>query len=99
MYLKKDYFYLPEPFLFFFSETRKFFLREYELDIENFESGSRTFLQELFARGQCQVSIFSDSEGYKRIEMFPEVYDPLLNQVNLLLTQYLRATEPGKVVR
>lgn len=85
--------------LFIFREAREYFLEEFDLDIDKFESGSRTFLQELHVRGQCQVSVFSDSEGYRRIEMFPEAFDPLLNQVNILLTQYLVQTEPGKVVR
>jgi len=86
-------------FLLFFRDMKDFFMEEYEISIQDFESGSISFLKELYLRGQCQVSIFSDSENYKRIEMFPKKFDPMLNQVNILLTQYLTITEPGKVVR
>ena len=72
---------------------------EYEIEIHKFESGSMTFLKELYVKAQCQVSIFSDAENYRRIEMFPKEYDPMLNQVNLLLTQYLTVSEVGKTVR
>jgi len=82
-----------------FREAKEFFLQEYDIQIEKFESGSLSFLRELHLKGQCQVSIFSDSEGYKRIEMYPKEFDPFLNQVNILLTQYLTETEPGKTVR
>ena len=86
-------------FYFIFRNVEKFFLTEYDIQIWEFESGSIEFLKELYVRGQCQVSIFSDAENYRRIEMFPKEFDPMLNQVNLLLTQYLTNSEVGKTIR
>lgn len=79
--------------------AKDFFDLVYNLKIENFESGSTSFLKELTRKSSSQVSVFSDEKNYKRILMVPEEYDPLLAQVNILLTQYLVATEPRKTVR
>lgn len=85
--------------IIFFSDARKFFEEEYELNIDDFESGSDVFMRELFAKAQCQISVFSDAENYKRVKIVPEKYNPLLSQVNILQTQYLLKTEAGKTVR
>lgn len=80
-------------------DAAKFFKEIYDLDIEMFESGSDCFLRELVERSNCQFSIFSDSESYKRVLMIPETYNPLMEHVNILMTQYLKKTEPRKTVR
>ena len=69
------------------------------MDVENYKSGSVAFMKDLHQRAHCQISIFSDAESYRRVEMVPPKFNPLLCQVNLLLTQYLLQTEKGKVVR
>lgn len=76
-----------------------YFQEYYKIDISKFGSGSVDFLKELTRKACVQVSIFSDSENYKRILMVPEVYDPMRDQVNVLLTQYLLKTEHRKTVR
>ena len=69
------------------------------MEVEKYESGSVAFMKDLHQRANCQISIFSDAESYKRVEMVPPKFNPLLCQVNLLLTQYLKKTEEAKVVR
>ena len=80
-------------------EAKSFYRRRYGLDTDDYEQGSEVFLRELYRKGSCQVSIFSDRENYRRVLMVPEEYEPLLEHVNILLTQYLRKTEPRKTVQ
>ena len=79
-------------------EAANYFAKRFNLDVSTYESGSVEFLKSLTEKCLCQVSVFSDSENYKRILMVPEKYD-LLQHVNILLTQYLNKTEPRKTVR
>lgn len=78
---------------------RQFFEENYDMDISTYESGSLLFLNDLHQRANCQTSIFSDSDNYRRIVMVPEKFDPLLEQINLLQTQYLTQNEIGKTER
>ena len=69
------------------------------MDLEDFESGSEAFLNELHLRCHCQISVFSDADNFRRILMVPPDYDPLLQQVNILQTQYLTDGSVGKTCR
>ena len=78
---------------------RHYFLSQFDICLDDFESGSDAFFNELHLKSHCQISIFSDFDNYRRIVMVPPEYDPLLEQVNILQTQYLTQGERGKTVR